>query len=254
MCKYIKLILFAFTLIFFACKSDDIIVKPDPYEDLKKFVPKIYVKFPAGDSIFFCDTILINSYPLIEATQNYKFDYFWLFEGELEERKGNPVNIRFFEPVGPINVRLRTSIKSSYKDCNQSYWYDTTYKNIFIKPYNEAQILGEYIGSHTETPNDSFVIKFYIYNDDFVISNINRGCINFYNSSSIYKSRLLDKNAWININSIGIEYALDSCFHPYGFAQLSTDNNSITFDYSSGINLNDYKTRKRYVFKGRRIK
>ncbi len=232
---------------FYGCPKDDNPVKPepkDPCQDYQDTKVKIITKFPCYDKYFLNDTMLESSEVVFIADGKYYTDWSWYIGEETTARKDNFVMIQFTEPYGYIPIKL-IATRPPLPECNDD-GIDTVESFVYIKPFNKASIIGEYLDYTTDDTTSKYIVKIFLIDDYYRMINVNKG---FYDT--IPDLPLINTYPGNNILQFYTTHYANGCKAPVGTAEVSRDLKTIEINYT--VYERSEGCRKPYCFKGVRI-
>lgn len=237
-------------------KDDPVIPIPkDTCEGRQNLVPKILIYEDRGNTkepfLATEDTVLTANDITFEAPEGF-VSYRWKIGNDEREFNSRKVTFWFHDPWGNLSVRL--IVRNPLECFNYPKEYDTIYRNIYIKQWQKAKIIGEYLGANDDNPKDTFTVgiileKYEPTPTEWYVVNIHRGCGKF--STSSYKKALItNKRVLIEANT---QDAFDECLYPMGIGYLVPgDEDSLIFNYAWG--KFDKGDTIKNTFRGRRVK
>ena len=259
----IPYVVFALNLALFMGCSDDII-KPPPPDPCAGKTPVtarfstyeiVYSRSEEEKTITRTDTFSYLERVLFAADERYD-SYEWHIGYDDRVRKDSAFFMSFSRNQAPPRVPLEVVFigrRKPHTDCfPNDDGIDTARRNIVFLLQPEVQILGSYLGSHTdENPLDTFRVEIFYRTEDFLaVTNINRG---FMDNCTKYTSPVTRDigNASIRFFNMGSSKICN--LHDLdGWAQLTPNRDSIIIDYVQTDYTGD-RIPHHKVFKGRRI-
>ncbi len=182
--KNLSIILFAITILIFACQcKDDDDMNPCDVEGLAPVNAQFTTSYEMGwqDSTrrFQADTF-INYFPIIFTAQEENATYQWKVGDDPRDFDEKEFNLTFIGTTGPIDIQLIVDAEPNLECFPEDDGRDTISKTIYFVEKLDSPMLGKYRGVVTSVPNDTFEIDvasippFYDSNN---IDNLPDGCI-----------------------------------------------------------------------------
>ena len=175
-----KLALIGLSVVFFACQKNEL--KPDICEDAEQFQADFSILEAVGDSLVITDKVLLYSSVSFQAGGDYD-GYEWRVGNDQNVSNKKIYTLLFSEIQSDIEVRL-IATKAASPCFPIDKTVDTAFHIFSVVPWENAAILGKYVGSYGRTPQliDTVEISYAATAEnpdpfgEFNILNINQGC------------------------------------------------------------------------------
>ena len=186
------------------------------------------------------DTVIDPGFVVFEANYKGATEYKWQIGDEANPRYGKKIGILFNSQSDP-DFNLTIDIKLTIKDDPNLACFpddngiDSLIKPLTIVPRNQAAIFGEWEGSSTEFPDETYTITLDTFTANpqgnlYFFQNFPDSCENGAELGLMYSGA-----TWTNPNSVYCYYAPDFTHISYCQAYL-LDYNHIQIDYLSRCN------------------
>lgn len=242
---HVSVVLFVLSLA--ACTDES--TPPDPCAGISEVKARFTVKEVVSTYKFETDTFVSNQSVEFAAAERYD-SYEWHIGSDARIwtdsafRLGFPAREVTLGAPLPITLIAKRAPNISCTPTDDGV--DTLTKHIVIILDYDSPILGEYKGVHTDSPLDTFNVRIYFRNPDYlVMQNINRGCQDTVGRFSSYIRKEL--GATVMTFDGGGVYDTTGCKNPKGV--LFLDNyTDVRIEYEYDLD------RKKAVYVGKKIK
>lgn len=151
----------------------DIQTKRNPCAGKSVYTGDFYILENVGDSLVQTDTVLRYNYITFRASDSY-YSYEWNIGDDPRVHTKKEVTLLFMEAEGEIKVTLKSKNKDN---CFPDAPNDTTViRSIYIVEWQNAPIIGKYIGYFENTPTIEDSIEIKLSGEKIDLININQGC------------------------------------------------------------------------------